>query len=373
MASDTAESLSLYFVIWQLQSMFKYVLSLCVIILASCIAVEDNQAKPDWAQDIDALIESESPRRFNGVILITKNGETQYLKSLGFADFETQTLLSTDDNFRIQSNSKQITAVIILKAYEAGLINLNAPISDYLPDLAQPWGEHVTVHHLLNMTSGITSLDEKLMFAPGTQYKYSNPGYILLGRIYKSVTGIDISTAANDLFDTLQMSNSFAYDLEDDRDRVVKGYINNDNVFEYFDFHSEAVGFTEESWGNFVPTGGYISNLKDLDIWDTKLHGGDLLDPQSYALMTAYDVTNAHVTFGNMGYGYGVMISDGTPIKHIGHAGSGLGSVSIKFHVPEHGLNVIVLENQYIRNDRDKLYYFEKRIKEIVLNSSLVK
>lgn len=352
--------------------MFKYVLSICLLLLVSCNIAQNDLAKSDWIQEIDALIATQDPRRFNGVIRITKNGKTQYEKAVGFADWDAKTPLSLDDNFRIQSNSKQITAVLFLKAYESGLINLEAPISTYLPDLEQPWKDQVTLHHLLNMTSGITSLNEDLIFAPGTQYKYSNPNYILLGRIYKIVTGTDISTAANELFASLGMSNSFAYDLKDSRGKVVKGYINTDNTFEFFDFHSDTVGFTEERWSDFVPTGGYISNLKDLNIWDAKLHSGTLLDPQSYALMTRYDVTNTHVTFDEMGYGYGVMISHGKPVKHIGHAGSGLGFVSIKIHIPEHGVTVIVLENQYIRNDRKKLYHFQKRIKDIVLNSHFV-
>ena len=67
-----------------------------------------------------------------------------------------------------------------------------------------------------------------------------------------------------------------------------------------------------------------------------------------------------------------VNINEEKPYKYIGHAGRGLGYVSLKFYLPEKNLDVIILENIYNR-DINIVYHFEKNIRQIVMNSTLVK
>ncbi|MFA6278209.1 MAG: hypothetical protein WC622_15775, partial [Pedobacter sp.] len=64
-------------------------------------------------------------------------------------------------------------------------------------------------------------------------------------------------------------------------------------------------------------------------------------------------------------------INEGEPVKYIGHAGRGIGFVSLKFYVPAKNLDVIILENIYHR-DTPIVYHFEKNIRQIVMNSNLV-
>jgi D-alanyl-D-alanine carboxypeptidase len=139
-------------------------------------------------------------------------------------------------------------------------------------------------------------------------------------------------------------------------------------------FKLNDVQMTEQQWIDFVPAGGIISNVRDLNRWDTQLHTGKILKPESYKLLTSYTITAQHDAFGNekMGYGYGLRISDKTSVKYMGHAGKGLGFVSIKFYIPDKEIDVIVFENQYSA-DSKLHYYFESKIREIVLNSSLAK
>ena len=106
----------------------------------------------DYSSKIDSLIETTEPRIFNGVVLITKGGETKYVKEYGYSDIENKTPISIDDRFRIMSNSKQVTAVLIMREVENGRINLQEPISKYLNHLNQTWADTVTVHQLLNMS-----------------------------------------------------------------------------------------------------------------------------------------------------------------------------------------------------------------------------
>ncbi|MGB1206250.1 MAG: serine hydrolase domain-containing protein [Chitinophagales bacterium] len=361
-----------------MKNTLKYLPLLLVLFFLSCgnsSADKSNSIKKqidDYSSKIDSLIQTTNPRSFNGVVLITQNGETKYSKTHGYSSFENKTPINITDNFRIQSNSKQITAALILREVENGKIDLKSSIRKYLPNIKQTWVDTVTVHQLLNMSSGIVGIDKPLLFEAGTKYKYSNPAYSLLGRIIESVKGQKYIEVANSLFKELKMDNTFCYDITKNSNKVIDGYIVSNEQYELLKF--DELGFSENGWSDFIPAGGIISNAKDLNIWDTKLHQGKMLKPATYKLMTNYNITGQHDAFGNekIGYGYGVRIDDNKNMKIIGHAGRGLGFASIKFYIPEKDIDVIVLENVY-HEDENIVYHFEKKLREIVMNSNLVK
>lgn len=331
----------------------------------------DEKIIDDYSTKIDSLIQITNPRKFNGVILITQNGVTKYSKAFGYSNFKDKTPISLNDNFRIQSNSKQITATLILKQVESGNINLNNPIRGYLPELKSSWADTVTVHQLLNMSSGVVSFDKPLLFKSGTNFHYSNPAYGLLGRILKNVTRKKYADVSNSLFEELGMNNTSPYEIDKVNNRLINGYNQSEDQYNLVDFSS--LGFTEESWTDFVPAGGIISNVKDLQIWDTKLHQGKILNNATYTLMTKSDINDFHEAFSKQKimYGYGININENKPIKYFGHAGTGIGFVSLKIYVPEKDLSLIILENVF-NSDMKINYHFEKKIRKIVLNSSLV-
>jgi len=144
-----------------MKQLFNFLTLILFAFFFSCNQKE--QQKEDYSTKIDSLIQTTSPRSFNGVILITQNGKTKYSKAYGYSNFEDKTPISIKDNFRIQSNSKQVSAVLILKEVENGKIDLSSPIRKYLPDLRQTWADTVTVHQLLNMSSGIIALEKCLI------------------------------------------------------------------------------------------------------------------------------------------------------------------------------------------------------------------
>ena len=65
-------------------------------------------------------------------------------------------------------------------------------------------------------------------------------------------------------------------------------------------------------------------------------------------------------------------MSDQTPMQYIGHSGKGLGFASIKVYFPEKDVDVVVLENQF-SEDSALHYYYEIKIREILMNSNLVR
>ncbi|MBK0369407.1 serine hydrolase domain-containing protein [Flavobacterium agrisoli] len=322
------------------------------------------QGKDDFSSKIDSIIKMKSPRVFNGVILITQKGKTKYKKAYGYSDFDKKTPLTTEDNFVIMSNSKQITAVLILKEVEKGTIDLHSPVRKYLPDLPRSWADTVTVHHLLNFSAGIIDVDKPLIFKPGSDFKYGNTAYVMLGKIIEKSTGRRYIDVANELFQELKMKNTFCFEQDKVQNRV-QGYTNSNNKFEL------VVKPIENE--NLVPAAGIISNITDLNTWDIKLHKGKILKPETYKLMTSYSITAQHNAFGKekIGYGYGIRISDKTPLKYIGHTGGGWGFVSYKVYLPESDVDIVILENQSNEN-LDLFYYFEVKIGEIIMKSSLM-
>lgn len=366
----------------------KTTLKISFLILISCIlncknnsekildGKEEIELIDDYSIKIDSLIQASEPRKFNGVILITHNGETKYSKTYGYSNFENKTPFKINDNFRIQSNSKQITAALILKEVEKGNIELDKTIKEYLPEFKQPWAEKVTIHQLLNMSSGISGLDEPLLFEPGSNYKYSNPGYGLLGRIIKKVTGQKYSEVANAFLKEVGMNNSYCYELGKAKKDLRDGYWIIDGEYNLAEFDDDSFGV--EEWDDFIPAGGIISNVHDLNTWDTKLHGGKILDSDSYKLMTTSSNKGPHAAFDSktIGYGYGVRIQD-KPALHIGHGGRGFGFVCLKIYIPEKAVDVIIWENIYSRDPDfmagDIVYYYENEIRKIVVNSNLAK
>ena len=320
-----------------------------------------GQKSNNYYAKIDSLIKTTNVRQFNGVILIAENGITKYSKAYGFTNFDKKTELNIDNQFEIMSNSKQITAVLILKEVEKGKIDLYSPIKKYLPKLTQTWADSVTVHQLLNHTHGIDNLDKPLLFKPGTDFKYGNLSYILLGKLVEFSSKKTYSEMANELFRNLKMKNSFAYSKEKIQ-KVVSGHINKENFFKVVN----STQIKEES----IPADGIITTAKDLTIWNNNLHKGKILKPETYKLMTKRTVFAQHNVFGKdkVGYGYGIRICEIDKTKYIGHTGLGDGFASINLYFPKNNLSLIVLENQMNANN-DISYYFGTEIKKIILKS----
>ena len=91
----------------------KSILILIAILFSICNS--HSQSKDDYSFKIDSLIKTTNPRVFNGVILISQNQKIKYSKAFGYSNFDKKTPLKLDNQFEIMFNSKQITAVLLLK------------------------------------------------------------------------------------------------------------------------------------------------------------------------------------------------------------------------------------------------------------------
>lgn len=336
------------------------------LILIFGLLVNAGMAQKSIKLQIDSVLRIKTPRTFNGVVLVSQNGKTLYGQALGWAKKENNTKLRMNSKFVLLSNSKQITAVLIMREKDNGTIDLQKNIKTYLPNLQKKWADSVTVHQLLNHTSGIVSLENPLASKAGSIFKYTDLNYILLGKIIEKVTKRSYSEVVNELFKTCGMDNS--------------GYPN--LTFQKQLVHGFHISDTTEEVKSYlipkdrIPAAGLVSTASDLALWNKKLHGGKLLKPESYKQMISYSTLSQHSVFGekSIGYGFGIRINDKSEITEYGHTGivPEQGFTSVNLYYPKTKTSVIVLENQCF-DDLSISYFFESELRKIVLRSGILK
>ncbi len=326
--------------------------------------------KKSYSAQIDSILQTTQPRSFNGVVVVSQNGKTLYSKAYGYSDFNKKKPLDISDRFSTMSLAKQITATLILLEVEKGTIDLHTPIRKYLPDLKYSWADTVTVHHLLNNTSGLhsESIDQPLKFIPGTTFSYSNIGFSIAAKVLEAQSGKSYRQLVTELFSKCGMTQS-AYPTKKNRSMLSKGHTikeNGDAVL------NKSISFQP----TLFPGSHLMVTAGDLALWNECLHNGKLLQPATYDLMVNYSTTAVHPLFSKepVGYGYGLRINEKNGFYEIGHTGfhSDEGFTAVNLYYPETNTSVVVLENQANENF-DIAYHFEQEVRKIVLNSELVK
>ena len=340
----------------------KYLHLIGFFIVMSLVQCKSSgQSEAIVKEKMDSLLQIKNPRSFSGVVMISKNGNTIYSNAIGFADSLNRKAINISDEFVLLSNSKQITAVLVLQAVDKGLINLTNPIKNYLPDLTATWADSITVHQLLNHSSGLSGLNEPLLFPPGTDFKYSDINYILLGKIIEAVEKQPYSTLVTQLFEKVGMSHSYFPNFSNQQNLIIGnkyiGVIKNKSI--------DSVIIPIEK----IPAAGLVSTADDMTIWNNALHNGKIISPASYQLMTTYTITGQHVTFGpdKIGYGYALRVQDGMPVNYFGHTGTApdQGFTSLTLWFPQEKISVVVLENQAYDN-MEINYWFETEIRKLI-------
>ncbi len=332
------------------------------LLTAALFSIPVKAQKSDsYVKKIDSIITSSVPLQFTGVVLVSQAGKTKYLKAHGYRDFDKKTPLKTNDQFEIMSNSKQITAVLVLQEAEKGTLDLQTPIKKYLPKLTQSWADTVTVHNLLNHTHGIVDTEKPLVIKPGSQFKYGNLSYALLGEILENTTKKKFTELAHSLFRKLKMNKTFCYDPQN-KQSLVPGYRSENNQYQKVD----------ETFINneLLPAAGIVSTVQDLAKWDQALYKGKLLSSKYQKAMMTASTLSQHNVFGkeNMGFGYSVRVIKEQGLDYFGITGLGDGFTCLNVYFPSTDTSVIVLENQMPRNS-EYWSYKEATIKNAVLKS----
>jgi D-alanyl-D-alanine carboxypeptidase len=308
---------------------------------------------------IDSLIFAQSAKPFNGVILISQNGKTKYSNISGYSDIEKKEVLRNNDQFVIGSISKQFTAVLVLREFDKGHLDLFTPIHQYLPELTQSWADTVTVHHLLVHMHGIIQIDKPTVFKVGTQYLYSQIGYDILTKIIEKTSRQSFAELSMNLFEECGMKNTFHPDIKEYKN-LVKGYTETEN---------REIEFETETFQNYVAAGSFISTIGDLNRWNNKLYSGKLLKEETMKMLVSKQkgAVRNHPIFGETEYGYGITVDTKGNILQYGQTGFAPGFISMSYYFPKNQTSVIVLSNiAYDTDDLKKAFYYHTAILEIV-------
>ena len=288
------------------------------------------------AQQIDSVF---SKTKFNGSISIVQNGEKLYESENGLEDFQTKAKLDSNSVFAIGSVSKQFTGVMILMLEDQGKLNTNDKVSKFLPEFQNKQFEGITVHQLLNHTSGISDLGNGLHSQPGKEFSYSNKGYRFLGEIIEKASGKTFDHYAKELFERIGMMHASTANLFEGN-HLAGAHLGNAVRFEKIANMPKRLASKEIS----VAAGGILSTVSDLHRWNAALFGGKILKPETLEKLKTKSSETTHPILGKVGYGYGIMMNEGK-LESYFHSGYVKGSPSLNIYYPKTKTSVVILSN----------------------------
>jgi len=330
---------------------------------------EPNLTESEFLDSAKALIASALKNdAFSGTVLIARKDSILFEFATGEASKSFHALNRIDTKINLGSMNKMFTATAVLKLAESGQLQLHDTISNYLDAswLDSSLIEKITIHQLLTHTSGLGNFfndafingsrelfrdvddfkalirGDTLRFEPGSQFEYSNMGYVLLGAIIEKVSGMTYFDYMQEtIFLPLGMIDTDCYDMDVPTENLAIGY--------FLEPGEEA------KWKNNLfmhvikggPAGGGFSTVKDLHKFAVALLQDRILSRESVELL--WSPHNSAGRFGqNLGYenyGYGTMIAKQNNKQAIGHLG-GFPGISAGLTVfPHNNYIVCVLSN----------------------------
>ena len=255
---------------------------------------------------------------FNGTVLVADSTGILLEKGYGYANFDENIKNTPQTQFRIGSVTKQFVATVIMQLVEEGKIGLNDPISRYIPEYRKDTGDSVTIHQLLNHTSGIRSytnipgwwadstkfeftedhmlkhaLAQDFDFTPGSDYAYNNTGYYLLAIIAERAAGVPYELLLRQrIFDPAGMNSTGVERSNFPPPNLAQGYIR------------KGLNFVEDDFflmTNAKGAGDVYSTVGDMYKWDRALYGSEYLSDISKEKMWSPYLNE---------YGYGWVITE---------------------------------------------------------------
>lgn len=256
---------------------------------------------------------------FNGTVLMAHEGKITHMGAYGYGHLRARDTLELASNFQLASVSKVFTATAIMMLYEAGALDFDDPLQQYLPEFPYP---SITIRHLLNHRTGLcrymalaaeswdpevplsnadvlclfAEQKPELWFEPGSRFNYINTNYAFLGLLVEVISGQRFDEfVQRHIFNPLGMEHSRVYTQLDTTvvPKQTHGY--------------------KRRWGRYVDVGhdyldgvmgdkGVYSNILDLYRFDQALYQGRpvSLATQQEAMCGGSPELRTH----NYGFGY---------------------------------------------------------------------
>jgi CubicO group peptidase (beta-lactamase class C family) len=332
----------------------------------------DGQAAPAPAADsYDKYLAALTDLgRFSGAVLVARDAKVEFRKAYGFSDFQKRSPFTVETQIEIASLSKMFTALAVLKLRDAGKLKLDASVCDYLKDCPDAW-KPVTIDELVHHTSGIPDYEDALElgsprylaimtqpdssarilanaktkpldFPPGSKFKYSNTGYVVLGFVVEQVSGEAFGKFIDDeILKLAGMTHSGVFGYGAAPANLARGYTHGD-----IDWGEmlRGVRLDIEHLTTVPPLpltpphgdAGLFSTVDDLYAWSVAMDGGAEVSPALAAEIFSP---------GRDGYGFGWTIGEDYSAKRYQHIGllPGYDSALIKF--PAEKITIVVASN----------------------------
>ncbi len=232
--------------------------------------------------------------QFNGVALVVNAGSTDLREGYGLANREWQIENTPETRFLIGSVTKSFTALVVTQLAEQGKLNLDATVSDYLPEYRKDTGSRITLRHLLTHTDGIPNYTADtyfwqsyendvpyptsefiarycsgdLEFEPGSQDRYGNAGYSILGAIIERVTGKSYrDVVARQVLQPLNMNDTGQYRVGANLEKRATGY----------EVAIDGYRTAAPIYKPFFAAGSMYATVDDLVLYDQALYGNDVI------------------------------------------------------------------------------------------------
>ncbi|MBK7833646.1 MAG: serine hydrolase [Gemmatimonadetes bacterium] len=291
------------------------------------------------------------------IVGVGRNGAAVFKRGYGMANLEYRVPLTGESISESGSVAKQFTAAAVALLQLEGKLSLDDDIRKYLPEVPD-FGRPITIRNILTMTSGLRDqwallvlmgrgpgeevhtnaliLDlvkrqRELNFAPGSEYLYSNTGYVLATHIVARVSGMPFARFSEErLFKPLGMRHT---QWRDDYRRIVPG-------------RATAYAFERGAWVQDMPftmvhgNGGLLSSLDDLLKWNDALTDGLLGKPELTRLLETRMTLNDGRA---LTYALGLQVSPWTAgVREVSHSGSTAGYRTFLARYPEAKASVAV-------------------------------
>jgi serine beta-lactamase-like protein LACTB, mitochondrial len=232
-------------------------------------------------------------------IAVSINGKLVWSEGFGFADLESQAPVSPQTRFRIGSVSKLLTAAAITKLFEQGLLDLDAPVQNYVPSFPAKEYE-ITARELLGHLAGIRHYKREeyinrqrydkisdslkifqtdaLLHQPKSKYLYSSYGYVLLSSVIEGVSKEDyLNYMQTHLFNPLGLKNTAA----DDSRKIIRHRARFYSKSSDGQISNETFVDTSDK----LAAGGFLSTAEDLVIFGSESLQGGFFKPETRSLI----------------------------------------------------------------------------------------